>query len=864
MRITIGTKLIVGFMLIVLLMVALAVYSVSVSQKSLQQSVGKSSIFLAEEMLKRMNRDVYLKIEELQTHSKHLVLQKTLYESNREFERIDSIEKYINQKDREWVSAPKDEITPFMQELISNELSDTLRYEFTEFYEKKYGYKVLGEIIVTNKYGANVGQTGKTSDYRQDDEEWWQIAREKGFYVSDVVYDESAEMYVIGIGIRVDDEEEYFIGAILSVLNIKGIIRESEIATKKYETTRIKVITKDGRLIYKTKAFKFLEDVSEKGFFKKIKGENGFFVDRVGGRERLYSYAHSKGYRNFEGLQWILVVGHDTGEVLKLAFVSRNNMLIASLIVIAIGIFATFFFSRSITKPVTGVRDAAVEIAQGNLAKRIEVTSRDEIGQLAHAFNEMASKLEESYRGLEEKVRERTDELEKSNKELESEITERKRSEEALRLSEEELAMRNRIANIFLTAPDDEIYGEVLKVLLEIADSKYGVLGYIDENGDYVVPSMTRHIWDQCKVPDKNIVFHRETWGDSIWPRAIREKKMLYSNEPSALTPEGHIPILRNITMPIFYQGEVIGLFQVANKETDYDEKDIQLLEIIADHIAPILNVRLQRDRQEKARKQAEQERERLNAELARKNKELEQIVYVTSHDLRSPLVNVQGFSKELDYSLKELASAINSEGVPMDVRDKIASILEEEIPEAMQYIQASISKMDSLLSGLLRLSRLGRAAIKTKKLDMNNLIADVASTFEFQIKEADVTLTISELLPCKGDATQINQVFSNLLGNALKFLDPARPGIIRISGYKEKEQSVYCVEDNGIGIAHEHQEKMFEIFHKLEPAVDGQGLGLTIVSRILDRHTGNVWVESEPGKGSKFFVSLPNETNTL
>jgi signal transduction histidine kinase len=281
-------------------------------------------------------------------------------------------------------------------------------------------------------------------------------------------------------------------------------------------------------------------------------------------------------------------------------------------------------------------------------------------------------------------------------------------------------------------------------------------------------------------------------------------------------------------------------------------------MEIIADHVAPILNARLQRDRQEKVRKQAEQELEHLNTELARKNQELEQIVYVTSHDLRSPLVNVQGFSKELDYSLKELASAIQSESVPADIREKAASILEEDIPESMQYIRSSISKMDSLLSGLLKLSRLGRATIKIDKLDMNNLISNVVSNFEFQIKEAGVTLEISELPPCEGDIMQINQVFSNLLDNALKYLAPARPGIIRISGYKEKEQSVYCVEDNGIGIAPEHQEKIFEIFHQLNPATDGQGLGLTIVSRILDRHNGRVWVESKPDKGSKFFISLP------
>jgi len=253
--------------------------------------------------------------------------------------------------------------------------------------------------------------------------------------------------------------------------------------------------------------------------------------------------------------------------------------------------------------------------------------------------------------------------------------------------------------------------------------------------------------------------------------------------------------------------------------------------------------------------------RERLNIDLAQKNKELEQIVYVTSHDLRSPLVNVQGFTKELDYSLKDLASAVNSEDVPADVKEKVAFILEEEIPEAMQYIHTSTSKMDSLLSGLLRLSRLGRAALTIKKLDMDGLISDVTSAFEFQVKEAGVKLEISQLPPCKGDATQINQVFSNLLSNAMKYLAPARPGIIKISGYKENEQSVYCVEDNGIGIAQQHQEKIFEIFHQLEPDTSaGEGLGLTIVSRILDRHSGKIWLESEPGKGSKFFISLPTE----
>jgi len=181
MRITIGTKLTAGFMLVLLVLVALAYYSVSISQKSLKESVGNSSMFLAEEILNRIEQNIYLKIEELQKYSKICLLQKTVLESNREFEKLGSTEEHINRKDREWISASKDEITPFMKILISDELSDDLREDFIHFYKKKYGYDVFECVSVANRYGASVAQTGKTSDYRQNDEEWWQVARERGF-----------------------------------------------------------------------------------------------------------------------------------------------------------------------------------------------------------------------------------------------------------------------------------------------------------------------------------------------------------------------------------------------------------------------------------------------------------------------------------------------------------------------------------------------------------------------------------------------------------------------------------------------------------------------------------------------------------
>ena len=259
-------------------------------------------------------------------------------------------------------------------------------------------------------------------------------------------------------------------------------------------------------------------------------------------------------------------------------------------------------------------------------------------------------------------------------------------------------------------------------------------------------------------------------------------------------------------------------------------------------------------------RKRAEEERARLNANLEAKNTELEQMIYVASHDLRSPLVNIDGYSKELDYAIQHLLHALQES--PAGVTPQaIAPLLEHDIPEALRYIRTSASKMDTLLTGLLRLSRLGRAALKIEPLDMNKLFCKIIDSTGFKIKEAGIKLEVGDLPPCRSDAVQVSQIFSNILDNGLKYLAPHRPGVIRITGRIEEKRSVYCVEDNGTGIASVYLDKIFELFHRLDPAhVDGDGLGLTIVKRIASRLEGTVWAESDVGSGSRFYVALPAE----
>ncbi len=265
----------------------------------------------------------------------------------------------------------------------------------------------------------------------------------------------------------------------------------------------------------------------------------------------------------------------------------------------------------------------------------------------------------------------------------------------------------------------------------------------------------------------------------------------------------------------------------------------------------------IQRDISE--RKNAEQEKERFISELANKSRELEQVVYATSHDLRTPLVNIDGFSKELEKSVSEITAAMERDDVPSDLKEKFSTISTDEIPEALKYISLSISKMDSLLSGLLKLSRLGRAELTMKELDMNNMLSDVSNIFMALLKKTGTKLEISDLPSCIGDERQVSHIFSNLIDNAIKYLDPDRPCHIRISGKRESGQSIYCVEDNGVGIAAEHQEKIFDLFKQLDPSQHkGEGLGLTIVRKAVERLQGNICLESKSGQGSKFFIALP------
>jgi len=256
------------------------------------------------------------------------------------------------------------------------------------------------------------------------------------------------------------------------------------------------------------------------------------------------------------------------------------------------------------------------------------------------------------------------------------------------------------------------------------------------------------------------------------------------------------------------------------------------------------------------------QDRERLLDELMQKNKELESVIYITSHDLRSPLVNIQGFSSRIEKGCEEIFRLLRREDVPEDLRAVLTPLLEEKIPGALRFIRTSGEKMDKLIGGLLRLSRTGRALLSPENLCMDRVLKAVVDSQTWQIQKLGATVQIDPLPGCRGDETLINQLFSNLVDNALKYRDAERPLKIHLSGIRspQTEEVIYEVSDTGIGMAPEDQERIWEIFARIDPegAVPGEGLGLTLAKRIVERHGGRMWVTSMRGKGSSFFVALP------
>jgi signal transduction histidine kinase len=250
------------------------------------------------------------------------------------------------------------------------------------------------------------------------------------------------------------------------------------------------------------------------------------------------------------------------------------------------------------------------------------------------------------------------------------------------------------------------------------------------------------------------------------------------------------------------------------------------------------------------------------NAILAQKNEEVEAFVYIVSHDLRAPLVNLQGFSSELERSCGALEATLHSVALQPNTEKTIHTILREDIAGALRYISASTVKLQRLIDALLLLSRTGKQELRIEVVDVRSVVETTVLSLRRSIESSGAEVIVESLPTVTGDVTAIGQVFSNLISNALKYLQPGRPGRIAIGGETTDRVAHYWVRDNGAGIAASSQPRLFQVFQRFHPHLaSGEGMGLAIVKRIVERHGGKMWAESEEGVGTTFHVHLPTST---
>lgn len=257
-----------------------------------------------------------------------------------------------------------------------------------------------------------------------------------------------------------------------------------------------------------------------------------------------------------------------------------------------------------------------------------------------------------------------------------------------------------------------------------------------------------------------------------------------------------------------------------------------------------------------------------VNRDLTQKNQENEMFVYSVSHDLRSPLVSLQGFSRELGSVSVELHQLLSGDSATGEPKQRALDLIDGDMRQSIRFIQSATLRLSTIIDALLRLSRVGRVEYSPRTLDVNQLLARLVESLAGELYDRSATIRIADLPACHGDATAIEQLFANLIGNSLKYVDPQRAGVIEIgalslphsaNGSDTISMRTYFVKDNGLGIPVACHEKIFQAFQRAHPELaPGEGMGLTIVKRIVERHGGQIWLESAEGQGSTFFVTLP------
>lgn len=505
----------------------------------------------------------------------------------------------------------------------------------------------------------------------------------------------------------------------------------------------------------------------------------------------------------------------------------------------AIGLTFAIAVSRKLSEPVKRLTEAAIGVSGGDLARRVTIDAADEIGELGSAFNRMVEDL--------------------GRARDESEAHARATKERA-----QELEVLYDIALMTTSTLDlTDVLHRIRLQVGRILDVSTFFIALYDEKTDELRFVLRYDKGQSVEVSPRKL---SEQSGFSGYVMKTGRPLLI----PDAQAEWDHLPvkpIVRGgavaswLGVPLIARERPVGVMAIQSYEPNaFDADDERLFATIAGQAAiAIDNAALYQETRQFA---ADLERrvEERTEELVKANREMEEFTYIVSHDLKSPLVNIQGFSKRLEGLFRDVVQRLRP--VYEDTRDsrlrETIEITEAKAPQSFEFVFKGVGRMTDMIEQLLRLSSLSSKPLPSTRVELSGLVSRVAETMRFQIQERGIDLVIGDLPVVACEEPRIKEVFANLLSNAINYIGEDNPSPRIEVGRAEINGHPIFVRDNGIGMDRKDHDRIFRVFTRLgEGRADGHGMGLAYVKQIIRGTGGRIWVESERGKGTTFYFTI-------
>jgi len=749
-------------------------------------------------------------------------------------------------------------------------------------------------MLIDNKTGEVIASSDGDWEGKLKGNEPYFINGRNGIYVSDIYHSLSLGQPTMVIAAPVKDDNGQLAGVIACHANM-DILSEIMLEwTGLGETGETFLVNKYNLLITDTV---FAPDGA---FNKWIFGDGATWA--LEGRNGSGEFVDYRGkpvvgaYRWIENRELALIAKQDRAEALSSVTDLRNLIIGVTIGVALIIILFSVMLGRTVTRPLHRLVDGAREVGRGNLDYQLKEQGRDEIGLLTVSFNIMVQNLKETT---------------SSRDELDKEVGERKLAEEKL-----EEAMST-LSNILQTVPIGISVSTPDGQIIESNSTTVQIFGY-DSRDEFMSQKAERYYYDAGDRERFIELLRNQGYVRGFEIQLKRKDGTVFCGSVSSVKQtgqDGSVQFVNSFIDITERKQAELSLMEIQTNISDLIENSIdgiliadatgkhifsnnrmceitgyeydEFMDMTIKEMTPPEDLKKYKEMYDKRlrgeevpnhyerpiirkdgriilvelrttttiwkgekcalafmtditeRKKTEGELIRTMEDLERSNRELEQFAYVVSHDLQEPLRMVASYVQLLEKRYKDQ--------------------LDQDANDFINFATDGAIRMQLMINDILEYSRVGTKGREFKSINLNSVLSKALANLESQIQEHGAIITGDDLPQVFVDEIQMVQLFQNLIGNAIKFRGEEIPRIL-ITATEDNFEWVISIKDNGIGIPQEFRDKIFSVFRKLHAIgqYPGSGIGLAIAAKIVERHSGRIWVESEPGEGSTFYFAIP------